>query len=375
LDSLGQETKPVWVAGFMSGTSIDAVDAAMIETDGERVTGFGPAVERKYTASERAVLQAATDAARAWNWQGPVPEAPFKAALEVITRTHAEAWQMLTASGRGPRPLLAGVHGQTVLHRRARPGQKGATLQLIDPFPLRAAIGVPMVCDFRSADVEAGGQGAPLAPAYHAALLARLGPQPACVLNLGGVANITARLSSGELIAFDTGPANGPIDEWIEGHGRGTHDAGGRYALAGTVHTGLLAQLMSHDWFSEPPPKSLDRYDFNASLARGLSLEDGAATLTAFSAAAVAAGIDQLPEKPARVIACGGGRHNPALMAALRGALPCVLMSAEDAGWRGDSIEAEAFAYLAARRMRQLPLSWPKTTGVPQPITGGQVFV
>ena len=367
-------TTPVWVAGFMSGTSLDAVDAAMILTDGEKVTDFGPAVERRYSAAERATLQAATDAARAWNWTGPIPEAPFRAALEVITRTHYEAWMLLTTPARAPVPLLAGVHGQTVLHRRTKPGQKGATLQLVDPFALRKAIGVPLVCDFRSADVEAGGQGAPLAPAYHGALLDRLGGEAACVLNLGGVANITARLTDGSLVAFDTGPANGPIDEWVEGHGRGTHDAGGRLAASGKVHQGLLAQLLDHDWFSEAPPKSLDLYDFNASAARGLSVEDGAATLTAFSAAAVAAGIDQLPETPSRVIACGGGRHNPALMAALRGALPCKLMTAEEAGWRGDSIEAEAFAYLAARRMRKLPLSWPMTTGVPAPVTGGQVF-
>lgn len=367
-------TTPVWVAGFMSGTSLDAVDAAMILTDGEKVTDFGPAVERRYSRDERAALKAATDAARTWNWTGPIPEAPFKAALDVITRTHFEAWGMLTGLARAPAPLLAGVHGQTVLHRRAQPGQKGATLQLVDPFALQKAMGVPLVCDFRSADVEAGGQGAPLAPAYHGALMDRLGGEAAVVLNLGGVANITARLSNGTLIACDTGPANGPIDEWVERHGRGTHDAGGRLALAGKVDTARLAQLMSHSWFSEKLPKSLDRYDFNAGMAEGLSLEDGAATLTAFSAAAVAAGIDQLPEKPARVIACGGGRHNPAFMAALKGALACKLMTAEEAGWRGDSIEAEAFAYLAARRLRKLPLSWPMTTGVPAPITGGQVF-
>jgi anhydro-N-acetylmuramic acid kinase len=367
-------TSPVWVAGFMSGTSLDAVDAAMILTDGEKVTDFGPAVERRYSAAERAILQAATDAARAWNWAGPIPEAPFKAALDVITRTHFEAWGMLTGLARAPAPLLAGVHGQTVLHRRAQPGHKGATLQLVDPFALQKAMGVPLVCDFRSADVEAGGQGAPLAPAYHGALMDRLGGEAAVVLNLGGVANITARLSNGTLIACDTGPANGPIDEWVERHGKGTHDAGGRLALAGKVDTARLARLMSHSWFAEKLPKSLDRYDFNAGMAEGLSLEDGAATLTAFSAAAVAAGIDQLPEKPARVIVSGGGRHNPALMAALKGALTCKLMTAEDAGWRGDSIEAEAFAYLAARRMRKLPLSWPMTTGVPAPMTGGQVF-
>lgn len=365
---------PVWAAGFMSGTSLDAVDGAMILTDGADVLEFGPVAERKYTPEERAVLQAATEAARTWNWQGPRPEALFRAACEVITATHADAWAMLTGQAGAPKPRLAGVHGQTVLHRRTRPGQAGATLQLIDADGLRAALGVPLAYDFRTADVAAGGQGAPLAPAYHGALMNRLGGEPAVVLNLGGVANITARTADGTLIAFDTGPANGPIDEWVEGHGKGTHDAGGRLAAAGRVHEGLLAQLLDHDWFEEPPPKSLDRYDFNASMARGLSLEDGAATLTEFSAAAVAAGIRQLPERPARVIACGGGRHNPSLMAALRRQVACPVLTAEEAGWRGDSIEAEAFALLAVRTARGLALSWPGTTGVPGPQTGGEIM-
>lgn len=311
VEKTGPATKPVWAAGFMSGTSLDAVDGAMILTDGADVLEFGPVAERKYTPEERAVLQAATEAARAWDWEGERPEALFRAACEVITATHRDAWAMLTGQAGAPRPELAGVHGQTVLHRRARPGQTGATLQLIDAAGLRAALGVPLAYDFRTADVAAGGQGAPLAPAYHGALMNRLGGEPAALLNLGGVANITARTADGTLIAFDTGPANGPIDEWVEGHGRGTQDAGGALAAAGRVHEGLLAQLLAHDWFDEPPPKSLDRYDFNASMVRGLSLEDGAATLTEFSAAAVAAGIRQLPERPARVIACGGGRHNP----------------------------------------------------------------
>jgi anhydro-N-acetylmuramic acid kinase len=204
--------------------------------------------------------------------------------------------------------------------------------------------------------------------------LQRLGDGAACVLNLGGVANITAKLADGTLIAFDTGPANGPIDEWVEGHGHGTHDFGGALAKAGTADEALLQQLLQHDWFSEAPPKSLDRYDFSAAMVEGMSVEDGAATLTEFSARAVAAGVAQLPEVPSRVIACGGGRHNPALMDALARALPCDVLSAEAAGWRGDSIEAEAFAYLAARTARGLPISWPGTTGVPEPMTGGIVL-
>ena len=374
--------EPIWVAGFMSGTSLDAVDAALIKTDGETIFEFGPAIERKYTTSERSVLQRATDAARAWNWLGIKPEIVFAEARKTVVLTHQDAWKQLRVKAKdaglspdadriGERISLLGVHGQTVLHRRPTPSAIGATLQLMDGAALAAKTGLPVAHDFRTADVAAGGEGAPLAPIYHKALLERLGGGPAVVLNLGGVANITARLADGSLMAFDTGPANGPIDEWVEGHDRGTHDAGGRFAAAGKVHEGLLAGLFEHPWFSEASPKSLDRYDFNASMARGLSFEDGAATLTAFSARAVAAGIAQLPEQPERVIACGGGRHNPTFMAMLAEALPCPLLSAEDAGWRGDSIEAEAFALLAVRTLRGLPICWPGTTGVGQAMTGG----
>lgn len=358
----------------MSGTSLDAVDAALILTNGETVEAFGPVVERKYSSLERNILEAATDAARDWKWQGPKPDAKFAGAIEVGTQAHKEAFlDLVSLLPEGTNIAYAGVHGQTVLHRRPTSQQKGATLQLCDGEALAKAFDVPVICDFRSADVAAGGQGAPLAPAYHGALLRRLGKQAAVVLNLGGVANITALTSDGQLAAFDTGPANGPIDEWVAGHDRGTHDQDGRFALAGEVHRGLLTSLLEHPWFSEPYPKSLDRYDFNASLARGLSLEDGAATLTAFSAYAVAAGVHQLSETPECVIACGGGRHNPALMKFLVEALPCKVLSAEEAGWRGDSIEAEAFAFLAARRVRCLPISWPGTTGVTEPMTGGIV--
>ena len=358
----------------MSGTSLDAVDAALIFTDGVHVYEFGAVAERKYTPAERKVLQMATDAARAWNWAGPLPEEAFAAAKSVITETHAEAMHQLLSGWAGPEPALAGVHGQTVLHRRPMPGQTGATLQLIDAPAMRTALGVPLAYDFRTADVAAGGQGAPLAPAYHSALLEHLGEGAACVLNLGGVANITAKLSDGALIAFDTGPANGPIDEWVEGHGYGTHDMEGKLALAGKPDEDLLERLLQTDWFTEPPPKSLDRYDFSAAMVKGMTVEDGAATLTEFSARAVAMGVALLPEVPSRVIACGGGRHNPALMDALARALPCPVYSAEGVGWRGDSIEAEAFAYLAARTAAGLPISWPGTTGVPEPMTGGALL-
>ena len=374
MNSVSEEFEPVWAAGFMSGTSIDAVDAALILTDGERVLEFGPVAERKYRPGERAMLQVATREARAWNWVGAEPVRAFSGADAVINATHRDAYRMLMKDWTGDAPAIVGVHGQTVLHRRPNNGAPGATLQLLNAHRLQQALGAPLAYDFRSADVAAGGEGAPLAPAYHAALLGRLGEGAAAVLNLGGVANITARMSNGALVAFDTGPANGPIDEWVEGHGRGSHDEGGRFAAAGRVHDGLLNQLCEHPWFETPAPKSLDRYDFNANMARGLSFEDGAATLTAFSARAVARGLEMLPEQPEILVVCGGGRLNPTLMAHLREATSVQVISAEDAGWRGDSIEAEAFAFLAVRALRGLPISWPATTGVPAPMTGGRLL-
>ena len=356
----------------MSGTSLDAVDVAMIYTDGVDILDFGPIAERKYTPEERAILQEAVTRARAWSWQGDQPD--FGAACKVLTQTHKAAWDKMLDGWDGPWPELAGVHGQTVLHRRPQNGVTGATLQILDAEALQDALGVPLAYDFRSADVAAGGEGAPLAPIYHQALLARSGYKNAAVLNLGGVGNITLCEAEGQMCAFDTGPANGPIDEWIEAHGRGTYDADGALAGAGRVDEDRLKQILAHPYFMEPPPKSLDRYDFDAELVRGLSVEDGAATLTALSAQAVARGFAHAKTQPEQLIACGGGRHNPVLMALLEKACPCAVKSAEAAGWRGDSIEAEAFAFLAVRILRSLPISFPGTTGAKEAMTGGVVL-
>ncbi|RIJ26187.1 anhydro-N-acetylmuramic acid kinase [Henriciella barbarensis] len=359
----------------MSGTSIDAVDAALILTDGERVLDFGPVAERKYRPQERSIIRTAVDAARAWNWSGPRPETAIRAANEVLTQTHADAWRQLIEGWNGPVPAIAGVHGQTVLHRPPTAEVSGQTLQILDASSLRSQLGVPLAYDFRSADVGAGGQGAPLAPAFHAALLQALGDTSSkAVLNLGGVANVTYRAADGKLVAFDTGPANGPIDEWMEQHGLGTHDENGRTAAAGRVDEMSIDLWMDKPWFDLPGPKSLDRFDFDATLARGMSVEDGAATLTAFSAESVAHAIRSFTDRPDQLIVCGGGRRNPQLMQELRVRAPCAVKSAEDVGWLGDSIEAQAFAFLAVRTLRGLPISWPGTTSAPAPITGGRLI-
>ena len=357
----------------MSGTSIDAVDAAIIRTDGETVYEFGPVSERKFTSDERAVISAAVDAARARNWEGEPPQAAFDTAMIVLNRAHKDAFDDAVAQcAPDARPVLAGVHGQTVLHKAPQNGVNGRTLQILDAESLQVLLGVPLAYDFRTADVEAGGEGAPLAPVYHLALSADL-EQPVAVLNLGGVANLTY-INGDEIFGFDCGPANGPVDEWVMQHHQGTYDADGHAARQGEVHAERLADWMSHPYFKRSYPKSLDRYDFNADLADGLSFNDGCATLTAFSAAGVASGLSLFPKPVTRVIVCGGGRLNPFLMEELNQRCPLPVVTAEDEGWRGDSIEAEAFALLALRSKRGLPLSFPGTTGVPHPLTGGKMI-
>jgi anhydro-N-acetylmuramic acid kinase len=297
-----------------------------------------------------------------------------------LTSLHAEAAAALLArEGVGPGEVAAiGFHGQTLLHRPER----RLTWQIGDAAALAAATGIRVVHDFRGRDVAAGGQGAPLVPLFHAALVGAAA-RPVAVLNLGGVGNVTF-LGAGlgaeaEILAFDTGPANALLDDWALTHTGTPRDEGGALALAGRADEAVLAALLAHPYFAAPPPKSLDRLDFHRAVAASglarLGPADGAATLTAFTARAVAAALPHLPAPPRAWIVCGGGRHNPALMGALAAALFAPVTRAEDAGWDGDAIEAQAFGFLAARSLRGLPLSLPGTTGVPAPMPGGRLAV
>jgi anhydro-N-acetylmuramic acid kinase len=363
------------VLGFMTGTSLDAVDMAVLETDGETIDGFGPAGERKLTDSTRDLALAATEAARAWPRGAPEPEIFARAARAVAEEHLAAGESFLAEHGLAWSDFdLVGMHGQTVLHERPQPGRVGRTVQLGDAGWLARRIGRPVAFDFRSADVAAGGEGAPLAPVYHLARLVASGHRaPSAVLNVGGVANITLVSPAEELFAFDTGPGNGMIDLLVQDRGAGRFDREGQLAAAGQADSRVLEQLLSHGYFAAPPPKSLDRYDFPLDVLQGLSIEDAAATLTAFTAEAVGKAFEHAREAPSSLIVTGGGRHNPEIMKALRRRTPVEVLSAEDAGWRGDAIEAEAFAYLAARTARGLPISFPGTTGVAAPMTGGRI--
>jgi len=373
--SPGPKDPNLRVLGFMSGTSLDAIDMAILDTDGETIKGFGPAGERKLTEATRALIQTATDDARRWP-RGAAEPPSFARAARAVGQAHLEAaFAFLAEQGLSPAHIdLAGFHGQTVLHERPTAQRIGRTVQLGDAGLLARGLGVPVVHGFRLDDVAAGGEGAPLAPIYHAALARYAGlAAPVAVLNLGGVANITLMRPDGDFQALDTGPANGMIDLMVQARGLGRCDVDGRLALAGTPAPTVVAALMRHPYFSAPPPKSLDRYDFPLEVVDGLSDADAAATLTAFTCESVAAALTWFgADQPRTIIAAGGGRHNPAIMAGLSRAMPQLsVISAEDAGWRGDSIEAEAFAYLAARTVKGLPISFPGTTGVKAPMTGG----
>lgn len=348
--------------GLMSGTSLDGVDAALIRTDGEHVESFGACLTRPYPESLRGRLREILGGV------GPV------AGVERdMTLFHAGVVRDLLAESDVPAADVAvvGFHGHTILHRP----EQGRTWQIGDGALLADRLGLAVVNDFRSDDVAAGGQGAPLVPVYHAALAGGLA-RPLAVLNLGGVGNVTWIGGDGSLLAFDTGPGNALIDDWALRHTGRAVDLDGALAAAGTIDQAALRAFRAHPYFSRRPPKSLDRDDFAADVAAlvgGLSARDGAATLSAFTVAAVDLAQAHFPAPPAKWLICGGGRHNPVIMAGLAQSLTAPVEPVDAAGWNGDALEAQAFAFLAVRSLKGLPLTWPGTTGVARPLGGGHL--
>ena len=357
--------------GLMSGTSLDGVDVALIETDGKRVGAFGPSGYRPYTEQERGLLRDALAEAvnlpRRDARPGVIGEAE-----RAITVAHAEAVAAFTAQHRISREDIdiVGFHGQTVLHR---PAQR-LTVQIGDAKALAKAIHVPVMHDFRAADVAAGGQGAPFVPVYHRALAQSLGREgPICVVNIGGVSNITY-IDGDALIACDTGPGNALLDDFMFRVMGQPYDCEGRLAAQGEPDAEWIARALQHPFFALPPPKSLDRNDFASLKLRDMSPADGAATLTAFTAAAIAQIVPRLPKPPQSWIVVGGGTRNLTMLRMLRDKVaPATVEPADALGWSADAMEAQAFGFLAARGLKGLPLSYPATTGVPMPMTGGVI--
>ncbi len=365
--------------GLMSGTSLDGVDVALIETDGERVNvvkghnnflePLGPTGYRGYAEEEKALLRAATKDAESVtvpeDRPGRLPEAEA-----FVTQAHAEAVEhFLAENGLSAADIdVIGFHGQTVIHR---PDHRIST-QIGDGQALARRLGIAVVSDLRRADIEAGGQGAPLVPIFHKALAEASGfDGPFGILNIGGVANATLIDSKGGVIAFDTGPGNALIDEWMQERENKNLDDGGRTAARGRPDESLLAWLLMHPFFVRRPPKSLDRNWFSHKLAGQLSTEDGAATLTAFTARAVARALDHAPEVPTRWIVAGGGARNGELVRLLHYHLRAEITTADAIGWSSAYLEAQAFAHLAVRSLKGLPITFPSTTGVREAISGG----
>jgi anhydro-N-acetylmuramic acid kinase len=344
--------------GLMSGTSLDGIDITSITTDGEHRVVPGASLTIPYRAPFRERLRSVLGGV------GAVEEVE-----DELTRLHADAVERFLELHPGTGIDIVGFHGHTILHRPA----ERRTWQLGDGALLARLLGLDVIADFRAADVTAGGEGAPLAPLFHAAL-AGTRSKPLAILNIGGVANVTWVGGANDILAFDTGPGNALIDDWVRQHTGAAADIDGALARAGRASQDHLTRFLSSSFFERPPPKSLDRDDFRESAPAGLSLEDGAATLTEMTAAAAAVATRHFPESPREWLVSGGGRRNPALLDALERWLGTVVRPVEAVGWDGDALEAQAFAYLAVRSVRGLPLSLPSTTGVPQPMTGGRLF-
>jgi anhydro-N-acetylmuramic acid kinase len=362
--------------GLMSGTSMDGIDVALIETDGETAVARGPSAEYAYDAAFRRSIASALDEAKQISKRDERPGGLLALEKE-ITQRHADAvLRFMLEKGIATDGVdVIGFHGQTILHRP----QAGLTVQLGDGNLLAAKTGIPVVYDMRANDMAHGGQGAPLVPAYHAALAASLDPalhrdKPVCFVNIGGISNITYVRQDQPPLAFDTGPGNALIDQWVERHAGIPFDEGGRIAAEGGIHAELVDAYLADPFFRQKPPKSLDRNDFDLDLVEGLELSDGARTLARVSAEAIMAAVGHFPEKPGLWIICGGGRKNAAVMsdlADLASHQAARVVSAEECGLNGASMEAEAWAYLAVRSLKGLPLTFPETTGVREAVTGG----
>ncbi len=364
MNKAGKAGAPQRALGAMSGTSLDGVDAAVVETDGRWILGFGQTGYRAYSPEERAVLRVALG-----QWAGPEAEA----AEQVVDAAHAE----LLAGFEGVD--LVGFHGQTLAHE---PRGRG-TCQVGSGAALAQSLNLPVVWDFRSDDVAMGGEGAPLAPFFHFACAKWFGAQePLCFLNLGGVGNLTyvdpsfaTPEEDGALLAFDTGPANAPVNDLMQARRGLEMDAGGALAARGQVEEGALELFLAEPYFARMPPKSLDRNDFAEmiGLVGELGDADAAATLTAMCAAGVVQGMEHCPRPPARMLVTGGGRHNPVLMEMLQVSLDCPVLPVEAVGLDGDMLEAQAFAFLAVRVAYGMATSCPGTTGVRALVGGGIV--
>ena len=355
--------EPLCALGLMSGTSLDGIDIALLVTNGEAVSKFGPTGTMPYSTSLREKIRSTLggigDVAGA---EEQVTEAHISAVKDFLTQHSINSAEI----------DLIGFHGHTILHSPLY----GKTWQIGDGKRLAQELSIDVIADFRGADIASGGEGAPLAPIFHKALAQNL-DLPLCILNIGGVANLTWISEEEAMVAFDTGPGNALIDDWMLQHTGKTMDVNGTLAATGRIDKTALKELLTDPYFGRPAPKSLDRNHFSERATRVLArtnAADHAATLTAFTAQAVLLGLRNLPQPPLQFLVSGGGRKNNTLMKHLQTELKTPVNSVESVGWCGDAMEAQLLAFLSVRSRYGLPISFPTTTGVTTPITGGRVF-
>lgn len=362
---------PITAIGLMSGTSMDGIDVALIRTDGETMVEALAFDAVDYDADQRALLAEAMTLSTGLQSRDARP-GKLSAIEGDITRWHADAINRFCQKHAVNKAseIVVGFHGQTVLHRP----EIAMTVQLGDGQALANATGLRVIADMRANDMVYGGQGAPLAPAYHAALATSVPGRPVAFVNIGGVGNVTFVDESGNLLAFDSGPGNALMDDWCLRHTGKPVDIDGALARSGKVDESALAELRRHQYFHEAPPKSLDRASFTLDAVKHLAPADGAATLMMFTAHSIADSASWCSKTPEYWVICGGGRKNRFLMECLASLIDAPVVPAEAIHADGDAIEAEAWAYLAVRSMNGLPLTWPGTTGAREPVSGGARF-
>jgi anhydro-N-acetylmuramic acid kinase len=366
------ESGDLTAIGLMSGTSMDGIDAAILTGDGEQVRWLGPTKYQPYSRMQVTRIQMVIAQALK-KGRGFVESTEYQSARRDFTLAHANAVnRMLAEHDLSPAGIdLLGFHGQTILHRP----DEGWTWQMGDGQLLANETGIAVVDDFRSADVAAGGQGAPFAPLYHRSLIAGASTKqvdyPIAILNIGGISNVTWMDDQGMILGFDTGPGNAQLNDWIKRFYGKPYDEGGRKAALGTVDADIVREVMESPYFSAPYPKSLDRADFDLGAVEGLDPADGAATLSAITAEGIISGLEQLPEFPKTILVCGGGRKNSHIMNMISDKANLTVKSVDALDWRGDYLEAECFAHLAIRSAKGLSLSLPSITGAREEVTGG----
>lgn len=356
------------VIGLMSGTSVDGIDASLVDTDGLNLKRTGHAAVFPYRERTRDQIWKAIG-------EGPEFDPDSESALLLaidIAEDHASAVDQLIAQS-GHRPELVGFHGQTIWHAP----EQGRSIQLGNSEQLARQTGIDVVHSFRQADLAAGGQGAPLAPVYHRALIDQMNLDlPAVIVNIGGVSNLSY-WDGNSLIGFDCGPGNSLMDDYMREHRGEEFDAGGEFALTGQSDVELVHLVLSEPEFSQTLPKSFDRQSFawlsQQDALRQMSAPAAMATLAAVTAGGIVSGIRQLPSKPCIVIIAGGGQHNRAVLQSLRSGIDVEVYRADDLDMPGEFLEAELMAYLAVRSQRGLPSSWPTTTGASVPVVGGEI--